>query len=83
MAQLLANELTQEIHEMFNVPDDAALTPAMIAKILNVHEETVRRWCRSGKIPCYNFAGSYVIPGSDFKEFARRAKVSSYWERQL
>jgi excisionase family DNA binding protein len=58
-----------KLDPVFDVPDDVVLNPASIAELLGVSEETVRRWCRAGKIPCYAPGGHYVIPGSAFKEF--------------
>ena len=49
----LLNELGLEnklSDEFLNIPDDATLRPSFIANILCVHIETVRRWCRSGKL---------------------------------
>lgn len=63
-----------DIHKTFEVPDDAVLTPEEIANRLGVHIETVRRWCRAGKLDSYNFGGKYVIVGSEFKAFMERSR---------
>ncbi|NRD80144.1 helix-turn-helix domain-containing protein [Bacillus sp. BRMEA1] len=62
------------IHSIFEVADDAVLTPEEISEIVGFHSETVRRWCRSGKLDCYNFGGKYVIVGSEFKAFMERSR---------
>lgn len=63
-----------DIHQIFEVADDAVLCPDEIASMLGFHIESVRRWCRDGKIDCYSFGGKYVIIGSDFKAFMDRSR---------
>ncbi|MBY0098689.1 helix-turn-helix domain-containing protein [Mesobacillus maritimus] len=74
---------TDTIHKIFDVQDDAVLHAEDIAKLVNMHTESVRRWCRTGKLPSYNFAGKYIVVGSDFKEFMRKAKIKRRWEQML
>jgi excisionase family DNA binding protein len=67
--------LIPDLHEKFEaIPDDACLGPDFISNALNVSKETVRRWCRTGKLSAYTFGGRYVVVGSDFKDFLRRSK---------
>jgi excisionase family DNA binding protein len=67
--------LVPEIHPVFkNVHDDEPLNPEKIAEMLGVSVETVRRWCRTGKLANYNFGGKYVVLGSDFKTYMLNAK---------
>ncbi|PLT28201.1 helix-turn-helix domain-containing protein [Peribacillus deserti] len=62
--------LEPKLHDLFcAIPDDSVLTPYQIASILVRSEETIRRWCRKGKLPAYNWGGKYAIMGSDFKIF--------------
>ncbi|WP_253514837.1 helix-turn-helix domain-containing protein [Peribacillus frigoritolerans] len=62
--------LEPKLNELFcAIPDESVLTPNQIAALLVRSEETIRRWCRKGKLPAYNWGGKYVIMGSDFKEF--------------
>jgi excisionase family DNA binding protein len=63
-----------DIHKIFEVHDEAVLTPEEIANRIGFHIETVRRWCRDGKLDCYSFGGKYVIVGSDFKSFMHRSR---------
>lgn len=42
-----------EIHPIFDVPDEAILLAEKIAELLGFHPESVRRWCRSGKLSSY------------------------------
>lgn len=63
-----------DIHKIFEVDDDAVLTPEEISEMLGFHIESVRRWCRSGKLDCYSFGGKYVILGSEFKAFMERSR---------
>lgn len=67
--------LQPKLHPLFaNIDDDVVLSCEDIAQFLCVHLETVRRWCRSGKLANYNFGGHFIIMGSDFKEFCMRSK---------
>lgn len=52
------------------IDDDMILTPKNISNLIGVHEETVRRWCRSGKLKYISPFGRYKILGKDFKSFA-------------
>ncbi|MBY0098690.1 helix-turn-helix domain-containing protein [Mesobacillus maritimus] len=51
------------------IDNDVILSPSNIARLIGVHEETVRRWCRSGHLKCLSPFGRYKIRGSDFKSF--------------
>lgn len=56
--------------------DDQWVTTAEIANTLQVHEETVRRWLRSGRLPAVNLgrrAGWRV----------RRQDLDAFLEEQL
>ncbi|WP_066061372.1 helix-turn-helix domain-containing protein [Neobacillus soli] len=62
--------LTPQLNKLFKaIPDESVLTPEDIAELLNRSKETVRRWCRKGKLPSYSFGGKYTILGNDFKKF--------------
>jgi excisionase family DNA binding protein len=66
--------MIRDINDQFkNIDDKAMLRPSEIAKLLRVHKETVRRWCRNGMLPAYNWGGKYVICGSDFKSFMQQS----------
>lgn len=71
------------IHSIFNVPDDSVLHIEDIAELVNMHVESVRRWCRTGKLSSYNFGNKYIVVGSDFKEFMRKSKIKPRWEQLL
>jgi cytochrome b subunit of formate dehydrogenase len=71
------------IHKIFEVADDAVLHAEDIARITNMHVESVRRWCRSGKLTSYNFGNKYIVVGSDFKNFMKLSKVQSRWEQMM
>ncbi|WP_047986080.1 helix-turn-helix domain-containing protein [Ornithinibacillus californiensis] len=76
------NQLTNyDIHDIFKITDEEILQPEDIANLINMHVESVRRWCRQGKLPSYNFGNKYIIVGEDFKNFMKRAKVIPSWER--
>lgn len=49
------------------------LTVADIAARLQVHEQTVRRWLRSGALPGRNFGGKagYRVALSELEQFVR------------
>ncbi|MDR7237309.1 helix-turn-helix domain-containing protein [Neobacillus drentensis] len=53
------------------IEDERVMSPEEISKMLNISKETVRRWCRTGKLPNLNCGGKYMIIGSDFKELLR------------
>ena len=50
------------------IMDDQVLTPEEISSAIGVHTETVRRWCRDGKIRSESF-GHYRIKGIELKKF--------------
>ena len=75
--------MVNNIHEIFNVPDEKILHPEDIAAMVNMHVESVRRWCRQGKLASYSFGNKYIIIGSDFKQFMRNSKVKLRWEQLL
>jgi excisionase family DNA binding protein len=77
------NGMDKRIHEIFNVPDDLIMNPEDISIMVNMHVESVRRWCRNGKLPSYCFGKKYIILGEDFKKFMAEAKVKSLWERNM
>lgn len=66
----------QELDELKNFPiiapidDEIILTTKNISNLIGVHEETVRRWCRSGYVKTLSPFGAYKILGRDFKIFA-------------
>jgi excisionase family DNA binding protein len=51
--------------------DDRWLTVAQIAELLGVHEQTVRRWLRSGALPGRNLGGKagYRVRAQDLDQF--------------
>lgn len=71
------------LHSIFNVSDDSVLHVEEIAELVNMHVESVRRWCRNGKLPSYNFGNKYIVVGSDFKDFMRTSKIKPRWEQLL
>lgn len=77
------DENSSQLHSIFEVKDDSVLHVEDIAVLVNMHVESVRRWCRSGKLTSYNFGNKYIVVGSDFKDFMRSAKVKSRWEQLL
>jgi hypothetical protein len=66
-------EANQEILNRFpiisNIDDEIILTVKNISNIIQVHEETVRRWCRKGYVKTVSPFGKYKIRGVDFKTF--------------
>jgi len=76
--------LAPDIHPMFaNIHDDLVMTPEDVSHLTGMSVQSVRRWCRDGKVDCYNFGGKYMIVGKDFKAFMARAKVRSQAIRRL
>lgn len=74
----------EKLHAAFSdIPDDSVLKCENIAELLGRSKECVRNWCREGKLPSYKFGGQYVVMGSDFKTFMRKAKVRTRVEKEL
>jgi predicted site-specific integrase-resolvase len=67
---------TEETDPLNNFPiiqeldDEIILTTKNISRLIGVHEETVRRWCRKGYVKTVSPFGKYKIRGIDFKSFA-------------
>ena len=40
-----------------------------LADFMGVNEDTVRRYCRSGKIPCVKFGNEYRVKEEDYESF--------------
>lgn len=72
-----------DIHYVFQVDDNEVLHVEEIAKLTKMHVESVRRWCRHGKLPSYQFGGKFIVVGSDFKDFMQRSKVKPNWVQQI
>ncbi|MGR3765258.1 helix-turn-helix domain-containing protein [Rossellomorea sp. NS-SX7] len=80
----LAREFEIELHPMFaTIEDDLVMHPEEIAKMLGMSTESVRRWCRSGKLSSYNFGGKYIIIGDDFKKFMRKSRKLTNAEKAV
>lgn len=45
------------------------LTTEEVAEILGMHEESVRRLCRQGKIPCKKVLGRWKVDQSDLEKW--------------
>lgn len=80
---IIVNRSWNEIHLLFDVDDNEVLHVEEIAELTKMHVESVRRWCRQGKLPAYQFGGKYIVVGSDFKEFIHRSKVKPKWRKQI
>lgn len=55
------------------LPDEAILSPKDIAELLGRSNETIRRWCRDGKMEAFGSGGYYMIKGWQFKNFMRKS----------
>jgi len=55
------------------LPDEAILSPKDIAELLGRSKETIRRWCREGKLEAFGSGGYYMIKGWQFKKFMRKS----------
>lgn len=65
-----ANEFEDSLPRVFDlIDDDVVLNISEIAQLLGKSEETVRRWCRDGKIRLFMPVGGYTILGADLKDF--------------
>jgi len=57
------------------VIEEEMLDTAGAARYLGVAEQTVRKWARLGKIPCYRYSPKAVrFSRSDLEEFKRRCR---------
>jgi excisionase family DNA binding protein len=77
----LSGNWNVELHPIFEVPDDSVLHIEDIAELTRMHKESVRRWCREGKMTSYCFGNKYLITGKDFKEFMKKSRVTPRWAR--
>ncbi|OIK15389.1 hypothetical protein BIV60_09555 [Bacillus sp. MUM 116] len=75
----MVNTGYNEINKMFKVDCDAILHVETIAEMVGMTQETVRAWCRSGKLPSYQFGKKYVVTGEDFMEFMKLSRVKPHW----
>ena len=51
------------------------LTPKEIALLLGVHEETIRRYLRTGELPAIKLRGVYRVKREGFEEFLRKRRT--------
>lgn len=58
--------------ELSYIHDDALLSVPMIADMVGVSPETVRRWIRSGKLPIHAPTGRYKVRCVDLTLFLIR-----------
>lgn len=58
------------MREMSNEPE--FLTVEEIANRLRVHEDTVLRWIRAGRLKAYKIGRDYRIEKADYEEFLRQ-----------
>lgn len=49
-------------HYLMNMSDNTFLSTEEVAKLLNVHINTVARWIKSGKLPSTKIGRDYRIP---------------------
>jgi len=72
-----------EIHNSFKVDPDVILHVETIADMVGMTQETVRSWCRSGKLPSYQFGKKYIVTGDDFMEFMKTSRVKPHWKQTV
>lgn len=58
--------------ELSYIHDDALLSVPMIAEMVGVSPETVRRWIRSGKLPIHAPTGRYKVRCVNLTLFLKR-----------
>jgi predicted urease superfamily metal-dependent hydrolase len=57
-------------HDLLDlIQDSDVFTPKQIAELVNKDVETVRRWCRSGKLATIGGLGHYKVSGRELKRF--------------
>ncbi len=54
------------------MPDITYLSVAEIARQLNISEDTVRRWIKSGKLEALELGGQYRIHPQDYEKFLQK-----------
>jgi len=54
----LADLIAEKIVRRMQAHKAEILTPEQAAELLHIHPETVRQWCRSGKLPASQLGGS-------------------------
>ncbi len=58
-------------------PDQYLLTSPKVAKLLNVHESSIKRWCNSGELPTQTTEGGHRrISWTAFQEFSDTRELS-------
>lgn len=78
----MENENYQELSPLFDVPDDVILHIEDIADLVGMHPESVRRWCRDGKMVSYCFGNKYIVVGQDFKSFMKASRIKPRWAQE-
>jgi excisionase family DNA binding protein len=71
-----------DLSPLFNIPDDVVMHIEDIAELTGMHQESVRRWCRDGKMASYCFGNRYIVTGHDFKDFMKASRVKPKWTRE-
>jgi excisionase family DNA binding protein len=69
----------KEVREVI-MTDEKFLTVAQVAERLEIGQETVRRWIKSGKLHAVNLGGTklgYRIPESEIERLLREARTNS------
>jgi transposase len=62
--------------ESLDIPKEAALSPAEVARELHVDERTVRRWVTAGVIPAdHTTAGHHLVSASTLQALQQLAKA--------
>ena len=65
------------------LPDEAILSPKDIAELLGRSNETIRRWCREGKMEAFGSGGYYMIKGWQFKNFMVKSHTRSKHSQKM
>lgn len=66
----VSNQYPFKLPRIFSmVDDDILFSVSDIAELIGVKDETVRNWCRKGKLRVVAPIGKYMIYGEDLKEF--------------
>ena len=67
-----SNEVESTVQRILNqLPDARMLTVEEVASELRVSKETVRRWVRSGQLPCIKLPRGIRIPSEVIKDLIR------------
>lgn len=75
--QAQMDRLERKLDQLNNALSDVNLDSKAVAKMMRVHPETVRDWCRDGKIPFVPGSRPYKFVLAEIIEFRNNGGVAA------